>query len=227
MVSTTTATTRTVIAKIAADLESGSGASSAAAGCGVSFIGRLGWGSRRPIRCAAPVCLSPGSCVKRGFATADTHPSAPNRPIPARKMIPPPKLRLLLPLAALLLGLHVAKDQLGAGGGDFTELVADWFQPAAFLACGLAVLWRAVHADRRAPWMLLGIGLILYASGNVYYNLDSLSGSAPGFPSVADALWLSLYPFAVASLVVLLHGRFPNLKVAVWLDGVIGGGVVA
>jgi diguanylate cyclase (GGDEF)-like protein len=136
--------------------------------------------------------------------------------------------RLLIPLAAALLALHVGEDAFGSGSGTFSMLVADWFQPVAYLGCGLAVLWAPTRGQRRLPWILLGAGLILYASGNVYFNLMTrATGQEPGFPSAADAMWLSLYPLAFAALATLLRGRLPSLHLAVWLDGLIGGGVVA
>src|SRR3954453_13000082 len=136
--------------------------------------------------------------------------------------------RLLIPLAVALLALHVGEDAFGSDSGTFSMLVADWFQPVASLGCGLAVLWAPTRGQRRLPWILLGAGLILYASGNVYFNLMTrATGEAPGFPSTADALWLSLYPLTFAALATLLRGRLPNLHIAVWLDGLIGGGVVA
>jgi diguanylate cyclase (GGDEF)-like protein len=136
--------------------------------------------------------------------------------------------RLLIPLAAALLALHVGEDAFGSGSGTFSMLVADWFQPVAYLGCGLAVLWAPTRGQRRLPWILLGTGLILYASGNVYFNLMTrATGTSPGFPSIADALWLSLYPLAFTALATLLRGRLPNLHMAVWLDGLIGGSVVA
>jgi diguanylate cyclase (GGDEF)-like protein len=136
--------------------------------------------------------------------------------------------RLLIPLAVALLALHVGEDAFGSGSGAFAKLLADWFQPTAFLACGLTVLWGGSRTERRLPWLLLGAGLILYSSGNVYFNLAThATGVAPAFPSLADALWLSLYPLTFAALATLLRGRLPSLHLAVWLDGLIGGGVVA
>src|SRR3954468_3902807 len=138
--------------------------------------------------------------------------------------------RLLIPLALALLALHVGQDAFGSGSGTFATLLADWFEPVAFLGCGLTVLWGGTREriERRLPWLLLGTGLVLYASGNVYFNLATeATGAAPGFPSIADALWLSLYPLTFAALATLLRGRLPHLHLAVWLDGLIGGGVVA
>src|SRR3954447_23734082 len=159
--------------------------------------------------------------VKSGRAPADTA----QKPFIAVMTLPRPKPWLLLLLAGLLLGVHAVKDVLGADAGAFGTVVSAWFEPVAFLGCGLAVLWRAAHTERRAPWLLVGGGLCLYASGNVFYNLAY--SKCPAFPSPADGLWLSIYPLSFAGLALLVHGRFRNLSAGVWLDGVIGGGVVA
>jgi len=143
------------------------------------------------------------------------------------KTLHPLKPRLLLLLAALLFGVHAVKDALGADAGQFGTVVSAWFEPVVFLVCGLATLARAPSTGRRGTWLLVGAGLTLYASGNVYYNLAFANVASPPFPSIADWLWLSLYPLTFAALASLVRRRFKNLTAAVWLDGVIGGGVVA
>jgi len=135
--------------------------------------------------------------------------------------------RLLVLLGALLLALHAAKDLTAADGSALGDFVSQWFMPAAFMLCGVTVLLRARRPGQRTAWLLLGAGLTLYALGNVYFNVATDGGEAPAFPSGADALWLSLYPLTYASLAVLLRRRLASLRTAVWLDGLIGGGVVA
>jgi diguanylate cyclase (GGDEF)-like protein len=134
---------------------------------------------------------------------------------------------LLVLLGVSLLGLRVGNDLLGSADSAFSQLFASWFQPAAFLLCGVAVLARAWQPGRRAPWILIGAGLTLYATGSVYFNMATGNGETPGFPSTADGLWLLLYPLTFAGLAFVLRDRFSNLKAAVWLDGLIAGGVVA
>jgi diguanylate cyclase (GGDEF)-like protein len=141
--------------------------------------------------------------------------------------IRPSSPRLLLPLAAAaLLAVHIARDVMGSEGA-FAEAVGTWFQPAAFLVCGTAVLIRAIRSEGRTVWLLLGAGLTAYAAGSLYFNIASGDDNALGFPSTADAMWLALYPLSFAALATLLHQRFTKLKAAVLLDGLIGGGVVA
>src|SRR4051812_29396602 len=110
----------------------------------------------------------------------------------------------MLLLAGMLLGMHAVKDVLGPDAGQFGTVMAGWFDPTAFLACGLAVLWRAGHTERRLPWLFVGAGLSLYAGGNIFFNIAYTH--CPAFPSPADALWLSLYPLTFTGLALLVHG---------------------
>jgi hypothetical protein len=66
--------------------------------------------------------------------------------------------RLLIPLAAALLALHLGEDTFSPGSGGFAGLLADWFQPTAFLGCGLTVLSRGdSRADSWSHLPLRGI----------------------------------------------------------------------
>src|SRR3954470_13004484 len=159
---TTTATTRPVAAMIAAEREPGSGPSSAAAGCGMSLIAPLFDGAHRfASRADAPEASRQERSRRCRYRS---------KRFIAVTTLPRLKPWLLLPLAGLLLCAHAVKDVLGADAGGFGTLVSAWFKPIAFLACGLAVLWRA-YTTRRVSWLLVGAGLTLYAGGNVYYNL--------------------------------------------------------
>src|SRR4051812_25775931 len=146
------------------------------------------------------------------------------RPVHHHRTIP----RLLLALGVGVIALHVVVGATGLGGDGFRAAFAQWFQPLVYFGTGAATLARAALVRRgRAPWILLGGGLLLYGSGSVYYNLAYADAPAAPFPSPADALWLGLSPMALAAILVLARHRFPGLRSTVWLDGVIGGAVVA
>ena len=114
------------------------------------------------------------------------------------------------------------------GGASFDSFFSLWYQPVGFLGCGLATLWRAASVrEERMPWALLGSGLVLYAAGSVYFNLEYGSNPSPPFPSLADGLWLALYPLCFAAAALLVRRRFRHVGITVWLDGVIGATVVA
>ena len=49
----------------------------------------------------------------------------------------------------------------------------------------------------------------------------------PPFPSLADALWLGLYPALYVSLMLFVRARVPRFHRSLWLDGLVGGLAVA
>ena len=107
----------------------------------------------------------------------------------------------------------------------FEDVVATWFLVAVFAPCGAAILVRALRVPQeRSAWAAIGAGLLLYAVGSTVYNLD---GSAVAFPSLADAFWLSLLPLSLIGMVALVRARHLHVSASLWLDGLIGGSVVA
>jgi diguanylate cyclase (GGDEF)-like protein len=62
----------------------------------------------------------------------------------------------------------------------------------------------------RSSWFILAAGLALYGAGNIYWTIAIRPLNPDPFPSLADGLWLSFYPFK----------RF---TLSLWLDGIVGG----
>src|SRR6201989_2580891 len=136
--------------------------------------------------------------------------------------------RLLAGAGALLIALHAWHDLFGLGHAALDRAVGAWFMPVAFLGSALALLERARRLPRgRLPWLLLGAGLSVYATASVYYAIADALGQAPEFPSLADALYLGIYPLRAAGLVCLARARFTGLGPAVWLDGAVVGSASA
>jgi diguanylate cyclase (GGDEF)-like protein len=92
------------------------------------------------------------------------------------------------------------------------------------LLCGVRA---ATRRDERLPWALFAIGLALYAGGNVYWSQVLADLDEAPYPSIADGLWLSFYPFAYAAIALLARARMPRLGVRLWLDGLIAALTVA
>ena len=95
---------------------------------------------------------------------------------------------------------------------------------------GAAVLcaMRAVaQREERLAWSLIAVGLTLYAGGNIYWSWVLADLDEAPYPSVADGLWLSFYPFAYVAIVLLVRDRMPRLGVRLWLDGLIAALTVA
>jgi hypothetical protein len=127
----------------------------------------------------------------------------------------PPRPRALVLPAALALMVAVAALAPAAW--------SDWPADLVEIACAAVILARAARSPRPLAWSLLGIGLALWAAGDVMYSWDP---ELP-VPSVADVAWLAYYLPTAAALVLLTRARARGVGRAVWLDGLIAGLAVA
>jgi two-component system cell cycle response regulator len=100
-----------------------------------------------------------------------------------------------------------------------SALIGDWLLFILFAVSGAACAWRAAAIrEERGAWLLIGGGLFVYAFGGVVW----ITGEEPtGFPSAADWIWLAMYPFLLAGLIVLVRARGLGSHLSVWLDGLV------
>jgi diguanylate cyclase (GGDEF)-like protein len=131
-------------------------------------------------------------------------------------------------LAYCLLVAFIARALLGFGGHSTHVLFNTWIYNALMLMSAAACLLRAALVRReRLAWALLGVGLLLFASGDIYFATVVAEQATVPIPSPADAGYLSFYPLAYVALIVLLRARIGAFPVARWLDGAIVGSAVA
>lgn len=140
---------------------------------------------------------------------------------------PPSRRYRMIRVGQLL--LLVAAVTLAAAG--FTA--APWLDVMAWplrntfsLAVGLLCVLRAVliRGDR-APWAILGGGLLLYGAATLCSSLTGyvVEGKQQAIPpSVIDAGWLAFYPACYAAVILLLRHRLLRLPRSLLLDGLIG-----
>ena len=83
----------------------------------------------------------------------------------------------------------------------------------------LCVARGALHAKERAAWIAIGAGCMMWAAAEAYYGFVLASMKVIPDPSVADAGYLSFYPFAFAGLIMLFRARSGRASAAQWLDG--------
>ena len=99
-----------------------------------------------------------------------------------------------------------------------------WLNNIAYLAAPLICYLRLKRSTSyRTSWLVLTAGLTLYGLGNIYWTMAIRTLDVEPFPSIADYLWLSFYPFAFASLLLMLRERTERLPLSLWLDGLVGG----
>jgi diguanylate cyclase (GGDEF)-like protein len=137
-------------------------------------------------------------------------------------------LALIGGVVAAGFALHLVRDGLAAGDLAGTVLPPDALHDALEVAAGLSCLLRAawVARDRRA-WLLLGVGVSLYAVGDtLWFAWLGRLEDAP-FPSLSDAFWLSFYVVAMLAIALLVRARGGVSQTTLWLDGVMGAFVVS
>jgi diguanylate cyclase (GGDEF)-like protein/PAS domain S-box-containing protein len=80
-----------------------------------------------------------------------------------------------------------------------------------------------LHRPRaRAAWLLLLLGQFLFFAGDLYtYSYPKLLGAEVEFPSLGDAIYLTVYPALVAGLLILVRRRNPHGDRAGVIDSLI------
>jgi PAS domain S-box/diguanylate cyclase (GGDEF) domain len=123
----------------------------------------------------------------------------------------------VLGLAALLVEIVLVVFGLSVGG----TTMRNGLVTAAVASAALATLLTGVSrpAGTRAPWVVLGVGILSYAIGFAYFFF--LQKSLTTFPSTADLFWLAFYPFIVASIVLLVREQRRTDRLGISLDAVI------
>ena len=65
--------------------------------------------------------------------------------------------------------------------------------------------------EQRIPWLLVALGQIVFVGGDIItYNYQRFFGGEPPFPSLGDLFYLSVYPFLVAGILLMIRRRSPG-----------------
>ena len=128
-------------------------------------------------------------------------------------------------LAAVLVG---AVLQCAASFGDLgglAEAIDRWYAALVPMLGGLALCLRGSAAGRGGrQWTLIGIALISWGAGDMWYSIVFWNLDEVPFPSIADVFWLLFFPLAMAGVAALAATQTrsdrPGLSL---LDGLIGG----
>jgi two-component system, cell cycle response regulator len=123
------------------------------------------------------------------------------------------------------LGVLLLHVTVGLGGRMPNGLFDDGIYNVLMFGAALTVLMRGVLVKaQRAAWLTMGAGVLCWSLGELYYSLF-LSGrsAAAGSVSLADVFYLAFYPCCYVALVLLVGAHLRELRIGMWLDGVIGG----
>lgn len=128
-------------------------------------------------------------------------------------------------LAVLLVGgtsLIILHDWGNLGGDSLDYLAGGPFYDLIVIAAGVACISRAAIFKReRGAWVVLGLAILSWAAGEVYWTRFILDNPSPPYPSPADIAYLAFYPLAYAGLALLVRARAAELDWRRWMDGAI------
>lgn len=145
-----------------------------------------------------------------------------------------PLTRSLCPVQrAILRGLCVviggcvlamaARVVLGLGSGLSDAIYTQGLMSVAALGAAVGLVWRVIAVpEQRGVWIPLAVGVVAFALGTVLWAFWLERLEEPPYPSLADPLWLSIYPLGFVSALMVLRVHVGRIAASVWLDGVIG-----
>ncbi len=137
-------------------------------------------------------------------------------------------LRAFGALTGVALAAYVAHVAFGLGSPGLDGLFDDYVYTGLIFAAGAICLARGFAVrEERAAWLVMGVGLIAWAAGEVAWTVLIADDPAPPYPSVADVLYLSFYPASYTSLLLLARSRTDSFRSSLWLDGAIAALTVA
>jgi diguanylate cyclase (GGDEF)-like protein len=122
-------------------------------------------------------------------------------------------------LAWLAFASHAA---FGLGGAGLDTFFNSWVYNALVLAGAASCLTRAaLMREERKAWACMGLGMLAWASGEIYYSAVLSQRAEVPIPSLADAGYLLFYPGSYVALALLVRARMPGFRRSLWLDGAI------
>ncbi|HEY7831370.1 MAG TPA: diguanylate cyclase [Solirubrobacteraceae bacterium] len=132
---------------------------------------------------------------------------------------------LFLAFLAGGLGVYVLHTTLDFGGPRLDGLFEDGVYNLLLFGATAAILTRGILVKaQRLAWLIMGAGVLSWSLGELYFTLF-LEGPhlADGSASPADVFYLAFYPCCYVALVLLVGSYLRELRIGMWLDGLIGG----
>jgi two-component system cell cycle response regulator len=120
---------------------------------------------------------------------------------------------------------YIAYGALGLRERETLATIFDnWVYYGVLLGAAGACVARGLYGDgERRAWLALGIAVLSWTAGDLYWLVFLRDDASVPFPSLADAFYLGFFPPAYVSFLLLLRARFGDVPRSFWLDGLIGG----
>jgi two-component system, cell cycle response regulator len=124
----------------------------------------------------------------------------------------------------LAIAFHAVHALLGLGHPSLDAFVKDGIYTAIELvAVGICAARVLQRRQDRAAWLLITAGLLAWTGGDFVWTIWLNNVANPPYPSIADPLYLAMYPAIYAALLLLMRSQFRHAGAAVWLDGLVVG----
>jgi two-component system cell cycle response regulator len=138
------------------------------------------------------------------------------------------RVRWVLVAIALLLAACAVDALVKFDAGPLSWLLEKWGYNVVLVSSGLLCLARGVtvRAERMA-WLTMGVGVVGWAVGNVYYTAVLWDMDPIPTPSVSDVLWIVYYPLVYVAVAMLLRARIARFHASLWVDGALAALSVA
>jgi hypothetical protein len=118
------------------------------------------------------------------------------RQVAVRDQYMPQVMVVTYAAAGVWLAIYVA-TLLFRNHGQFWTWLDNWTVDTFELTLALLCLSRfLVKRPGRSVGLAFGLGLLSWAIGDTIFTLLSQGGGSPPTPSLADAFYLTMYPFA-------------------------------
>jgi diguanylate cyclase (GGDEF)-like protein len=124
---------------------------------------------------------------------------------------------------ALLLVAYITSQVVRRDGVSWPWL-DNWGVAGFELVAGALCLARATVVRRaRAIPLVIGLGLVAWAAGDLALAAESAGGVTPPVPSPADGFYIAFYPLTYIGVMLLMRGHARRFSLATWLDGAVAG----
>lgn len=95
--------------------------------------------------------------------------------------------------------------------------------PMMAIGAALCIARGIIRPRERAAWIVIGLAVLAWALGELYFTAVLWSDASPPVPSPADAGYLSLPPLIILGVLLLTRSRRREVPRMVFVDGLIAG----
>lgn len=128
----------------------------------------------------------------------------------------------LLALGGFLLAVTLVhlSDSVSFGAA-LDGFLGKWGYPLITLCAGGSIICGGLASpDRRGGWLVIGLSIVVWVAGTLYYTAFLWDLAVLPVPSFSDVCWVASIPVCFVGLVWIFHRELRHKKHGLWIDGV-------